>query len=251
MFKDSAFYLKEWLAFHKAVGVEHFFLCDNNSTDNYMDILLPYIRRGEVTLTKAPGQAFGLWEFERDVHLPFFNRVLQDTRNSVEWLACIDSDEFIVPSIHDNILEILQNYPEHHALTIRWQLYGTSHVAKLDQDQLLIEHLVYKLPTDAPLNQSGKVICRPFCSHFVDTPHKIRPNPSWKAEILDVNVLRLNHYNMGDEHYWKTVKLPFYRKILGPEADVTKRLEQNAFNDIKDTIIHRFIPKVRQLIADQ
>lgn len=33
IFKDEAPYLAEWIEFHRLVGVEHFFLYDNLSTD--------------------------------------------------------------------------------------------------------------------------------------------------------------------------------------------------------------------------
>jgi hypothetical protein len=250
MFKDSVFYLKEFLAFHKAVGVEHFYLCDNNSTDDYMSILAPYIARGEVTLSKTSGVAPRLWEFERDVHMPFFNRIINETRTSVEWLACLDSDEFMVPEKHNNILEILKQYPDHASVQIRWQMYGTSNVGQVADNELLIEQLVYKLPTDAELNQSYKTICRPLCSWFNDSPHRIECTPGWKKETLAVDQLRLNHYTMGDEHYFKTVKLPFYLKVCGPSKGLTDRLETNAFNDVKDDVIYRFLPQVRQILQE-
>ena len=250
MFKDSAFYLKEWMAFHIAVGVEHFYLCDNNSTDDYMSLLKPYIDQGLITLTKTSGVSSRLWEFERDIHMPFYNRIIEETRSSVEWLACIDSDEFIVPPQHDTILDVLQKYPHHASVQVRWQMYGTSNVSKIGPNELLIDQLVYKLPTDETWNQSYKPICRPWCCWFYDSPHRVENIPPWKKETLPVEELRLNHYTMGDEHYFKTVKLPFYLKVIGSAKGITDRLDTNAFNDVKDTVIYRFSPKVQQIIQD-
>ena len=53
-FKDVARYLPEWLEFHSMVGVEHFYLYNNNSTDNYQEALAPYVRDGLVTLHEWP-----------------------------------------------------------------------------------------------------------------------------------------------------------------------------------------------------
>ena len=39
IFKDEAPYLLEWLAFHKLVGVDLFFLYDNDSSDGGSDIV--------------------------------------------------------------------------------------------------------------------------------------------------------------------------------------------------------------------
>ncbi|XDE60951.1 glycosyltransferase family 92 protein [Arthrospira platensis BEA 1257B] len=46
--RDEGCYLMEWLEFHKLVGVERFYLYNNNSVDNTQDIVIPYIQTGEV-----------------------------------------------------------------------------------------------------------------------------------------------------------------------------------------------------------
>lgn len=43
IFKDEAFYLKEWIEYHKKAGVDHIYLYNNNSTDNYLTIIKPYL----------------------------------------------------------------------------------------------------------------------------------------------------------------------------------------------------------------
>ena len=58
IYKNEARYLAEWLEFHLLAGVEHFFLYDNNSTDDHREVLAPYLRAGVVTahgLAPVPG----------------------------------------------------------------------------------------------------------------------------------------------------------------------------------------------------
>ena len=50
IFKNGAAYLKEWLDFHRLVGVEKFFLYNNDSSDEYEQVLAPYIAQGIVTV---------------------------------------------------------------------------------------------------------------------------------------------------------------------------------------------------------
>jgi hypothetical protein len=50
-FKDEAPYLPEWTEFHRRVGVEHFFLYDNLSTDGSREVLEPWVHAGLVTLS--------------------------------------------------------------------------------------------------------------------------------------------------------------------------------------------------------
>ena len=54
IFKNEAKYLREWIEFHKIVGVEHFYLYNNFSTDDYLSVLTPYIDSGLVTLIDWP-----------------------------------------------------------------------------------------------------------------------------------------------------------------------------------------------------
>ena len=38
IFKNEALYLKEWIEFHRIVGIEHFYMYNNNSEDNFREI---------------------------------------------------------------------------------------------------------------------------------------------------------------------------------------------------------------------
>ena len=56
IFKNEARYLKEWVEYHRMVGVEHFYLYNNDSTDNYKEELKYYLDNNIVTLTDVPGE---------------------------------------------------------------------------------------------------------------------------------------------------------------------------------------------------
>ncbi len=47
--KNEAKYLKEWIEFHRLVGVDHFYLYNNGNIDSVQKVLSPYIRKGIVT----------------------------------------------------------------------------------------------------------------------------------------------------------------------------------------------------------
>src|SRR5437016_521510 len=54
IFKNEAPYLKEWIEYHKLVGVDHFYLYNNLSLDAFRRILAPYIKDELVTLIQWP-----------------------------------------------------------------------------------------------------------------------------------------------------------------------------------------------------
>ena len=52
--KNEKPYLKEWLEYHLLQGVEHFYLCDNGSTDGTDAYLEPYVAKGVITYIPLP-----------------------------------------------------------------------------------------------------------------------------------------------------------------------------------------------------
>ena len=52
--KNEAPNLEEWLCHHMAIGVDHFFLYDNGSTDELHEVLKPYADHGVVTTVYFP-----------------------------------------------------------------------------------------------------------------------------------------------------------------------------------------------------
>src|SRR5438132_10410475 len=54
IFKNEAPYLKEWIEFHRLVGIDHFYLYNLGSTDRYRDVLKDYVKQGIVSLIQWP-----------------------------------------------------------------------------------------------------------------------------------------------------------------------------------------------------
>ena len=50
IFKNESWGMKEWLDHYKFHGVDHVYLVNDFSTDNYLPILQPYVEEGFVTL---------------------------------------------------------------------------------------------------------------------------------------------------------------------------------------------------------
>lgn len=44
--KNEAPYIREWIQYHLLVGIQHFYLHDNESTDDVYSILKPFINDG-------------------------------------------------------------------------------------------------------------------------------------------------------------------------------------------------------------
>ncbi len=105
IFKGEDEYLREWLEFHRIVGVEHFFLYDNGDSQTSREILKPYIDDGLVTYLpfvdfpeKSMRNRYGKDQFRKlsMQNLAYGDCVLRYAEHC-KWLAKIDLDEFLYP----------------------------------------------------------------------------------------------------------------------------------------------------------
>ncbi len=134
IFKNEALYLKEWIEYHKIVGVEHFYLYNNNSEDNYQEVLKPYIEKGIVTLTEWP---------QNQAQMQCYHDAFDKYKDDTEWLTFIDIDEFIVPNTTNNIYDFLKPYQNKRpVIIVYWKIFGTSGKLSRDTKGLVCKDLI-------------------------------------------------------------------------------------------------------------
>lgn len=261
LFRDEAPYLKEWIEFHRLQGVEHFYLRNHKSTDNYREVLRPYIEEGVVELTEEESGAEADEQFWAKIHRKFYLDSLERYRGVSKWVAFIDSDEFLFStSDKETLLDILNSYEQYGGVVVNWQMFGTSGVKKIEPHQLLIEKLTSCAPVNEEENRHIKSILRPeFVIDFRD-PHSatyvdysFQVNTDGHGFIgaispyVQVNRLRINHYWTRDEEFFYKVKIA-RRVSLG--YPVVKIIEDNhRFNLEKNTLILRYAPALREAMG--
>jgi hypothetical protein len=130
IFKNEAPYLREWIEFNSLVGVEHFYMYNNNSEDDYESVLKPYVDKGRVTLIQWPYN-----QKQMESYIDCINKFSSETN----WLGFIDIDEFIVPKNTNNIYDFLKNFENRGAVNIYWRLYGSSGLINRNTDGLVTE----------------------------------------------------------------------------------------------------------------
>ncbi|MCS8594986.1 glycosyltransferase [Leuconostoc citreum] len=158
--KNEAPYLKEWIEFHKIVGVEIFYLYDNESTDNTKEILQPYIKQGVVKyeVVKGTGQQISV-----------YNRAIQRYRNEVQWMAILDADEFIVPIEYETVVQMIESINQQFSqILIGWLIYGSNGFQKKPEG-LVIEN--FNKHADLSFMAYYKPIINPRLVLNVTFPH--------------------------------------------------------------------------------
>lgn len=257
IFKNEAKWLAEWIDFHRIVGVEHFWLYNNDSTDDYERVLKPYIKKGIVELYQWPN-------LTPHIHFPFgcqasaYQDALKKARDKTKWLAVIDVDEFLVPQKKTTISKILKkHFKDKAGIILYWQKFGTSHVKKIKDNELMIEKLTWKAIENDPCNMFFKSIFQPKYVKSIGNPHY----PDYKEGFFSVNTLnskadlskeklfftthliQINHYWTRDIDHLMNIKCPRYEKW---NSNIEKSLKKaSILNAVQDLTIQKFIPYLK------
>ena len=193
IFRNKLAYLKEWLEFHLMVGVNHFFLYDNGSDDDYIDIISPYMARGQVSLVPWATFAVGL-----NPQTLAYAHAAANCASDIRWLIFLDVDEFVFAETSDNVKSAFSEFNEFNSLAIpRFEFGPNGH--KRNPSGLVLENYTSMSTYTIPYFGRGAVksAVRPSSVHTIYSPHHVRTMGRQKVlEPLDDGTLdlRINHY---------------------------------------------------------
>lgn len=234
--KNEAPYLREWVNYYLSLGTSHFYIYDNESTDNILDVLNNY--PSQVTYIKFPGSRR---------QLDAYNDALTRFGQQCHYMAFLDADEFIyMPEKQQNFLDLLFSYfsQEHvGGLAINWQVFGSAHLDKKPAG-LLTDNFVYRSKNDFEKNHHIKSIVDPkHTAGFIDNPHAPYYLPGYYA--IDANgkkltgtftkevnndIVRINHY------FTKSKEEFMQKKARGRATTKAKRTMQDFIDHDKNDI---------------
>jgi len=197
MAKNEGTYFDEWIKWHRDLGVEKFYIYDNESTDDTKKILEPYIQSGLVDYTFFSG---------KKKQLPIYDDCFTKHRLDAHWIAFIDLDEFIVPIKDQTISEFLKRFEEFSAVEINWLCYGSGG-AKERKSGTVVERFKHHAPFDHELNRIVKNIVNPrrvfnfsgvhevsrICGRVADSHGQVIKQKYTEREPQH-DVIRINHY---------------------------------------------------------
>ncbi len=230
MFKNEAPWLKEWIVYHHEVlGVEHFYLYNNDSTDDYRAVLEPFIKAGLVELidwsssdpaNEIPGEYESPW---LSFQVGAYNDCLKKKAyRKARWVAIIDIDEFIVP-VHgvDSFWKFLDAAEKRRkgSLKFMWRNFGTSSVWRLEEGEFLTQKLVRRYEDDTYMNNWCKSIHCPEAIVFCSIHDTGKLAPHYRRGMADPSEIRIHHYWTRTEEECEKK-----RGLARPEAD--QKLEE-------------------------
>ena len=263
VFRNEAPYLREWIEFHRIVGVEKFFLFNNRSEDDYKSVLTPYIESGLVELTRWPHLVYytdpktgkKLCAQEQA-----FQATLAKVKDTSGWIAFIDIDEFLFSPRYPTIIEALSGLPQAwSAVGVSWMCFGASDETDW-RDTPTIERFTWRPNEPNEWNVWYKTIMRlPSNGAVCTSSHTFKTAGGTFLEdgtqLLDgitpvpnhppkSSLLRINHYFTKSRPEWEK------RHPANPGMNAWARNENRwgslQIRDVDDRTIQKWLPELRK-----
>jgi len=136
IFKNESNILREWLEHYLMEGVDHFFLIDNDSNDNYQQILEPYVRDKLIDL-----------QCDKRTHMQIAHYnwyYLDKLKKESEWVIVVDLDEFMYSrDKYKTIASFLKSLPNDVSqIYVPWKIYGSS--GYFDSPSGCVDHFIMR-----------------------------------------------------------------------------------------------------------
>ena len=243
IYRNEAHYLPEWLEFHRLMGVERFFLYNNRSTDNHLEVLAPYIEEGSVVWHDWP-MFPGQYEC--------YEHIFRTHRDEARWIAYIDLDEFMFAPTGEQLPDVLREFEAYPGVVVNSIFYGTSfHDAPPDGP--VVENYTRRLSLEAPRNRIVKSIVDPartvrvgnVCHYFRYDGGKKAVNENFLAVAgeatreVSVERLRINHYftRSGQERKEKLKRPGILHGHLVPRIEEVEERDRMLNQEVDEVLV--------------
>ena len=208
--KNEAPYIEEWIEYYLLVGVEKFYLFDNESNDDLLEKLQRYIDKGVVEYIYYPGRAR---------QLSAYNKAIKLCKNKTKYLLCVDLDEFVVSTINkNNIYKIIDSIikPENGTvgLAMNWAIFGSSgHINK--PKGLVLENYLYRAEVGDEVNNCIKTVFNPrFVKGYCLNPHiPVAKSGCYIKTTNDKIITSAENHDMENRHKYLRVNHYFCKSL--------------------------------------
>jgi len=213
--KDESPNLQEWLDFHLSVGIEHFYLYDNGSSDGSTEVLYPYIESGKVTYS---------YNTMDMCQMACYYNALTAYKDQSKWMAFIDLDEFLFAPGGD-LKERLKDFEPYPGVAVNEVFFGSNGHETRPPGGVLLNYTKRRKTPDKHIKsivQPAHTLCPAGNPHsFFYTGgqpvnEKKEPCLSPFNEPGSADLFRINHY-------WVKSKEEYKVKLTRGRADVPSR----------------------------
>ncbi len=214
--RDENEYLVEWLNYHIEIGVDHFYIYDNESVEPIQTYLenINYEHIDKVTVIP--------WETTSHTQQDTCNDWLRNYGLETKWFICMDIDEFIKIKENQNktLIDFLNENTKYSSIKCKWKHYtANGHVEKTSEP--VMERFTVETDWHDWKNggkyfaQSNRTTC------FTSYVPQLRLGTKTSDNEISANFYQLNHYfTKSYEEYVEKIK----RGSVNP--NLMRRLEE-------------------------
>lgn len=253
--KNEAKYLKEWIEFHRLVGVDHFYLYNNGNIDSVQKVLNPYIRKGIVTLIDWSYFSYAI-DDEKTCHwslstqIPAYENAIKFRAiRATKWLALLNTDEYLVPVDSYSMKDLLRQYDSYPAILLGSDVFDGSQVNLSLETHMLIESRdLIKPPDQNSIRNFTKIILKPeLCAGFAWPPYQVLFKNNQQPIALKKSDMRINRYVNRDKFIIDTLKHKLYLDTKQMSASaISALLDQGYAIEDQEQLIFRYLPELRK-----
>ena len=201
IFKNETMNLKIWIEHYLWQGVEHFYLIDNDSTDDPLNILQEYIDNGIVTYYFKPEKH----QQPQHYRYVFDNEGLKD---KTKWLCICDLDEFFFGT-QQKLVYTINEFDNYDVIYTNSFFYGSDNLIEHPSD--IRSDIIHR---QEDMENGIKYIFKPKCIndsseiwiHWLVHPGSLQKK-ILPTETIDNKKIRLNHYLIQSLEYYTKVKM--------------------------------------------
>lgn len=209
MLRNQAKFLKEWIIYHAQIGVEKWFIYDNNSDDNIKQVIESMSGSPNYNITHR------LWPWVKTQEAGFAHCAVH-ARDSCEWVGFIDVDEFLFFPADMTLHDVLHNYSSRLSvgeLRTACHSFGPSGLKNAPKDGVTVG---YTCRMGAP--ERHKSIIRPEALNpsLITIVHHFHLKEGKTFVDVDRGTMVINHYKY---QVWEVFKEKFYRRVATYVAD--------------------------------
>jgi hypothetical protein len=222
-------YLTEWLNHHRSIGVDCFFLYDNDSKKSIVESIKDVPFKNKIYVEYCPGVASPA----NNVQMFSYHKFLNDFSKEFDRVAFIDEDEFIICENGD-IKATLSDYLDFPGLALSWRVFGSSGLIKQTPVPQM-EKFVYYAPKYLG-NINVKSIVDPKLVGSVSNPHVFSYT---KENCVTVDKLPLKgayaiptYHTAWINHYWTRSLEEWNAKAARGRADNGEARDISMFDDL-------------------
>ncbi|GGH20378.1 Glycosyl transferase family 2 [Cribrihabitans marinus] len=206
--KNEAPYVVEWVAYHRAIGVDNFLIYTNDCSDGTSEILSRLQQMGVLQHRNNDG-----WKGGSPQQYALNQALKEPVIRDADWIIHIDVDEFInIRCGNGTLADFFDRVPEATNVAMTWRLFGHNGIARLD-DRFVIDQF------DA---------CAPkFCP---------KPHTAWGFKTMFRNIGAYGKISCHRPNKLNEARRDLVRWVNGSGRDMTREAVDNGWRNSKRSI---------------